>query len=221
MNRILYGISGFIVALTLVAAAPGMAGAVTVNLQFGEDALSFTAVPQAGSSGSLAGQIGVDSLTVDGSSYSGSVSGTLSFSGVATNYVNGAGFQMYSFSTGANGMTFNATVYRNGLPCALSFTGGLVSAGLYETTSAPSAVVVTGPFSGSLTISSVLAALWDVGTTSGGYGGVYSYQANGILQDGSVLTIAVDPNPVPAPPTLLLFAAGLFGLMGIRKRSKG
>ena len=221
MNRILLAIAGFMMALALVAAAPGMAGAAMIDLQFGENGLSFTAAPQGGQNGSLAGQITVSGLTVDGNSYGGPVSGALSFSGTATNFINAAGLQMYSLSTAANGITFNATVHSNGLPYTLFFIGGLTSAGLYETNSAPAAVVVTGPFSGTLTIPSVLAALWNVGTTSRAYGGLYSYQANGVLQIGSVVTFDLEPTPIPVPSALLLFAVGLLGLIGIRKSSKG
>jgi hypothetical protein len=192
-----------------------------VDLQFGENVLSFTAVPQAGSNGSLVGQITVSSLTVDGNSYGGSVSGILSFSGTATDFVNAADLQMYSFSTTANSITLTATVYSNGLPYIVSFTGGLTSAGLYETTSAPSAVVVTGPFSGALTVPSVLATLWNVGTAPVAYGGLYCYQVNGILESGSVATFDLQPKPIPIPSGLLLLAPAFFGLIGMRKRSKG
>ena len=142
------------------------------------------------------------------------------FCGTATNFVSVAGMDMYNFSTAANGIRFNATIHSNGHPYIASFSGGLTSAGLYESTSAPSIVILTGPFTGTLTVSPELATLWGMGTTSQTYGGLYSYEIGGALQNGSVVTFDLDPKPVPIPSSLVLLAAGFFGLIGMRKRSR-
>jgi hypothetical protein len=195
----------------LLAGMPGVAKAAVVDLDFVVTGLSFTSTPTGVPPQSVAGTVTVDSLDVNGSPYSGSVSGSLSFSGktISPSFPN-IGF--YSFSTASDGITFDADV--GGY--TVSFTGGLTTAGQVTINSPTGYNNAEGFFTGTLTIPDPLAAQWDVGPSSTSPGSFYSYAVTSGASGGHV---AFDVNSVPEPSALLLLVPGL-GLIGIKKRSR-
>jgi hypothetical protein len=212
MKRISLFIVCSALAMGLLAGMPGVAKADIVDLDFAVTGLSFTSIPT-GVPQSVAGTVTVGSLDVNGSPYSGSVNGSLLFSGTTTSSPSTG---VYNFSTASDGITLSADVGGS----TVSFTGGLTSAGAGQVTTISPLSIAAGPFTGTLTIPDSLAAQWSVGPSSTSYGSFYSYDVTGVAAGGDVTFDVSSVSSVPLPSALLLLAPGL-GLLGMRKRITG
>jgi hypothetical protein len=246
MNRILFGIAGFIMALALVATAPGTAAADTYSLSIlaSDGTLSW--------SGGNLNAMNFSFSEIVGEDANGNATSTFT---LPSGYVGNV-----SFST-SGGYTSMRTPLSGGSTGILNttFTTGTIT--VTETKGAITTTLLTGTFDSDALVAT---SVWNK-IASGEYKGDYN-AVNGVIGGFSlasldnVLTtffnvspaasgsieldswnvyhvtpltsqnvlfgnangmVTIETTPVPIPGALMLFAPGLFGLVGLRKRFFG
>ncbi len=238
MKKLTLSIFGLVLAIALLVAAPGQSAAAPMAMftAAGSGYLSW-----AGPGTPLTGQVEVmevtgfdsvfnvtmDSLIDSGSPYAGSTAGIMTFTTgnqIGTNFT-WAGGGSFSISGGSSDLGISTG------SALLKGTGTLGEVTINVISGAPFLEVVFSSLSGS--IHPTIAAAAGFGTTS-----VNGYMNIGFNSDtapsfaGFTFGSPSDPNvailgsgvvantPVPVPPSVLLLAPGLLGLVGMRKRFK-
>ncbi len=199
MNKVLFGIAGFMMAAALVIGGPGVAKATPIAaaaINLGSDTTSIV--------GSMitASEINSAPWLLTGYSTGTTAIGTVAITGgsiVLNTSTNTVGF------TGTiEGNTFNVTgalsdYSKAALPGGVQYYSWLIQFPELSTLS-NSTFRLTGAYSGTLSIDQ---------NTSGPTAGLGAVNLN------------VSQSAVPVPPSVLLLFPGLLGLVGIRKRLKG
>jgi hypothetical protein len=224
MKTILFLFAGVMMALALVAAAPGVAGAAPVVNE-----IDFTF-----SSHSATASITPNPTPPAGYPYLLNIQET----GTGTWFVQGydaANNDVYPENLGFGlAITGGNISISPGNPMVAVFTGniGLTSFTLdinigagSEEYQQPAPIIgggmTNGGFSWSSTVPTIGSGLSAFFSPSGPYVDTFSTSYDGktgyISTGGGTLTVV----PVPIPPALMLFAPALLGLIGIRKRLRG
>ncbi len=201
MKRILFGIAGIMMALAIVVGAPGMAGATPVAAY---ETIGFGASTTAVS--------GTTITVTPRLSNNTPVLWTLQGWDAASNEIGEVSIQSgkLAFDNSAN---------------EVEFTGTIVGGPSFDVFGALSEY--SGPSAGNhyytwnVMFSNLSSLSNAVFTVSGAYTGSVSVEQTGkSLYTGSSAA-NLDVSSVPLPSALLLFAPGLFGLIGMRKRLHG
>ncbi len=202
MKRLLFGIAGIMMALAVVIGAPGMAGATPIaayeTIGFGP---STTAT-------------GTDTVTVTPRlSYGSPVLWTLQGWDAAGNEIGDVSVS-------------NGELVFNNLTNQVEFTGQIVGSsasfdvlGALSNYSGPSAS--NHYYTWNVVFSNLSSLSNAVFTASGAYVGSVSIEQTGKSLYTGNSAANLDVSSVPLPSALLLFAPGLFGLIGMRKRLHG
>jgi hypothetical protein len=186
---------GFILAIGLLAGAPGTAKATTANVVI---------------------DLGI-SNTVLGS-------GTITANEVGFWELEGFKNQNPSSFIGATLITGGAIEFNPGAK-TIEFSGNVVGGGHFDVTGALTHFSTPSPtisyYSGVVDFPSLATLSNFAFSLKGPYAGSVSIDQNAAGVTSGISTASMNVSSVPVPPSVLLLAPGLLGLVGMRKRLKG
>lgn len=194
MNKILIAITGFMMMVALVVGGPGVAKATIATVAI-----------EAGPSLTTLGTNTITASEIDGSWFLYGYNASSLLGGVT---ILGGDIIL---NTSTNTATFSGTIGTN----AFDVAGILTS---YHTPPSNN----TSYYSWDIMFPNLAALSNSTFALSGPYSGSISVQQETFTPTLglSAVSLAVSSAPVPVPPSVLLLAPGLLGLVGIRKRIK-
>jgi hypothetical protein len=228
MNRFPLIVAGFIMALALVAAAPGTAGAVAFDVGSGylqtlpTSATNYITVTAGGPTITLGGELTIGYMDLTSTTGQTISNGVLTFGanlsgpslptqGSANYAIQSAGSWITLSGTTAGGqnVSFSGT-FASG---SLSYTDITVGGITYYTSN------IVNSYYNASNVSPDLVSLLGISGASFTGGLLNLTESNAATVSGTVTTgTGATSTPVPIPPALLLFAPAVFGLTGIRRR---